>query len=222
MSEAIKHACAHLDVKPNIVWLDGTLLTDENIQDQIDRNEIKGIIVPGGFGSSGVSGKLCAIKFCRENNLPFLGLCYGMQLAVVEYARNVCQLEGAHTTEIDADTPYPVVTILGDLKDKQLGGTMRLGEYVAELKEGSKISSIYKSNKATERHRHRYEVSPEFIDVLQQNGLVFSGTNGNLVEFLELYDRDFFVATQAHPELSSSLENPNQLFLEFVKSLTKN
>lgn len=222
VSEAIKHACAHLQICPHIVWLDGTLLTDDNIQDQIINNDIKGIIVPGGFGSSGVLGKICAIKFCRQNNLPFLGLCYGMQLAVVEYARNICKLDGAHTTEIDPYTPHPVVTILGDLKDKQLGGTMRLGEYVANLKEGSKVSSIYESNKATERHRHRYEVSPEYRAKLELDGLVFSGTNGNLVEFLELPENDFFVATQAHPELTSSLETPNPLFLKFVTSTIKN
>lgn len=222
VSEAIKHASAHLDVKPNIVWLDGNFINDENIQEIIKNNDIQGIIVPGGFGSSGVQGKISAIRFCRQNNFPFLGLCYGMQLSVVEYARNVCGFEGAHTTEIDPNTLYPVITILGDLKDKQLGGTMRLGEYISELKEGSRVSSIYKSNIAVERHRHRYEVSPEYVEVLEQNGLIFSGKNGKLVEFLELPENDFFVATQSHPELSSSLESPNPLFLEFIRSLTKN
>jgi CTP synthase len=217
VSEAIKHACAHLDVYPNIVWLDGNSINDTNIHQIILENDINGLIVPGGFGSSGVEGKISAIKYCRTCDLPFLGLCYGMQLAVVEYARNECGLEGAHTTEIDPNTPHPVIIMLADKKDKQIGGTMRLGEYTSNLQKESKVRSIYNSDVATERHRHRYEVSPEYVTILEQNGMVFSGKQNNLVEFLEIPSNDFFVATQSHPELTSSLVNPNPLFLEFIK-----
>jgi CTP synthase len=220
--ESLKHAGAHLNTKINIYWIDGNTLNDDNIDKIIKTNLIGGILVPGGFGSSGVDGKISAIKYCRENNLQYLGLCYGMQLAVVEYARNVCRLEGAHTTEIDPNTNYPVVTILEDKVGKQRGGTMRLGEYTSNLQKNSKVAKIYNSDIAVERHRHRYEVSPDYIDILEQNNLVFSGRSGNLVEFLEITDHKFFVATQAHPELSSSLNKPNPLFLAFVQSVLHN
>jgi len=223
VEEAVKHACVALNTKPNIFWVDSTKIEQEI-------SNLDGIIVPGGFGSSGVEGKIKAINFCRENNIPFLGLCLGLQLAVVEFARNVCGLEGAHSTEINKDTKYPVIDILPEQKDiKELGATMRLGAYLAELKQGTKIYDLYnnfnliKENKISERHRHRYELNPNYHKILQEKGLVFSGVSPtkHLVEFIELPTNKFFVATQAHPELKSSLLKPSPLFHGFVKSCLK-
>jgi len=223
VEEAVKHASVALNIKPNIFWVDST-----KIEQKI--SSLDGIIVPGGFGSSGVEGKIKAINFCRKNNIPFLGLCLGLQLAVVEFARNVCGLEGAHSTEIDKNTKYPVIDILPEQKKiKELGATMRLGAYPAELKQGTKVYNLYnefnsiKENKVSERHRHRYELNPDYYKILQENGMVFSGVSPtkSLVEFIELPDNKFFVATQAHPELKSNLLNPSPLFYGFIKSCIK-
>jgi CTP synthase len=223
VSEALKHAAGKNKVKLNISWIDSKDL--EKTADPTSLLEkYAGIIIPGGFGSSGVEGKIKAIKYCRENNIPFLGLCYGLQLAVVEFARNVCNLSGANTTEVNKETKYPVIDILPEQKiisDK--GGTMRLGAYPALLKDGSLVRNIYGSPKISERHRHRYEVNPVYHDILKKNGLVFSGLspNGKLVEFIELPKNKFFVATQAHPEFKSSLIHPSPLFERFITSCLK-
>lgn len=222
VAEALKHAGAHLGVKLNIKWVDSLQLTHENVAQMINTSD--GVIVPGGFGSSGVDGKLVAIQYARENNIPFLGLCYGMQLAVIEYARNVHNLTNAHTTEIDPNTKYPVVDMMENKKNiMQIGGTLRLGEYISKLKKDSLVSKLYESEYATEKHRHRYEINPKYTNELEDENLTFSGKYNNgsetLMEYLELQKNNFFVATQAHPELSSSLFKPNPLFTGFLKAI---
>jgi len=188
---------------------------------------LDGIIIPGGFGKSGVEGKISAIKYARENKIPFLGLCFGLQLAVVEYARNICTMQGAHSTEIDESTKHPVICILPEqqkiIEESRYGASMRLGSWPAVLSEGSLVRKLYGKENITERHRHRYEVNPEYIDILEKNGLRFSAKSpdGKLMEFIELEDHPFFMATQAHPEFKSRFENPSPLFLGFLKACIK-
>jgi CTP synthase len=176
--EAVKHASWHLGYKTKIYWLN----SEEYEKDKSKLEELKnynGIIIPGGFGSRGVEGKILAIEFCRENKIPILGLCYGLQLMVVEFARNVCGLKGAHTTEVNPQTKYPVIDILEEqkkfLKEKLYGGTMRLGDWKCEIKKGTIAWRAYRKSLILERHRHRYEVNPKFHEILQKDGLVFSG-----------------------------------------------
>jgi CTP synthase len=213
--EAIKHASWHLGYKPKIDWLN----SEEYEKDKSKLEELKnynGIIIPGGFGSRGVEGKILAIEFCRENKIPILGLCYGLQLMTIEFARNVCGLKGAHTTEVNPRTKYPVIDILEEqkkfLKEKLYGGTMRLGDWRCEIKKGTIAWRAYRKNLILERHRHRYEVNPKFHKILQKNGLVFSGTseNGLLIEIIELPEsiHPFFLGTQFHPELKSRFLHP--------------
>ena len=222
IEEALVHAGAHFDAAIYIKWIETTDIEEGKISLEDIFKEARGVIIPGGFGSRGVEGKIQVIKYAREHNIPFLGLCYGLQLAVVEFARNVCSLENANSTEVDEKTIHPVIDILPEQKniDKK-GGTMRLGSYKALLKKGSSVSKLYKSDTAFERHRHRYEVNPEYHEILQKQGLVFSGMspNGRLVEFIELPKHKNFIATQAHPELKSRLLAPSPLFLGFVKAM---
>lgn len=226
VNESLKHAAAEIGARPKIEWIDsGAFEEDGSRLPSLDG--LDGVIVPGGFGSSGVEGKILAIKECRERKIPLLGLCFGLQLAVVEHARNVCGMKGAHSTEIDPDTKYPVIDILPEQKavDKK-GGTMRLGAYPAVLKEGTKVRGLYEGagrlygDTASERHRHRYEVNPEYSAKLECGGLVFSGRSpdGTLVEFLERSDHPYFVATQAHPEFKSRPGDPAPLFSGFVRA----
>jgi len=223
--EAVKHASWHLGYKPKIDWLN----SEEYEKDKSKLEELKnynGIIIPGGFGSRGVEGKILAIQFCRENKIPILGLCYGLQLMVVEFARNVCGLKNAHTTEVNPKTKYPVIDVLQEqkkfLKEKLYGGTMRLGDWKCEIKKGTIAWRAYRKNLIFERHRHRYEVNPKFHKILQKNGLIFSGTSekGLLVEIIELPKsiHCFFLGTQFHPELKSRFLHPHPLFVEFIKS----
>jgi len=217
INEALKHAGAHNEAKIELEWIDSKELEKGGVE---RLSQFHGILIPGGFGSSGVEGKIKAIQYARENNVPFLGLCLGMQLAVVEFTRNVCNLD-AHSTEIDSNTSHPVIDILPGQRDiENKGGTMRLGAYPALLKPGTKIYSLYNCEKVHERHRHRYEVNPSYHKVLQEKGLIFSGISPDykLVEFIELSDHKFFIATQAHPEFKSSLINPSPLFSGFIKS----
>jgi len=221
--EAVKHACFKYCVKAKLVWINSKEFEkDESKLKKLD--EVDGLIVPGGFGKSGVEGKIMAIKYARENNIPFLGLCYGLQLAVVEYARNKCGMKTAHTTEINPNTKEPVICILPEqikkMENSEYGGTMRLGEWKAVLKEGTKVHGLYGTANVSERHRHRYEVNPEFIEKLEANGLVFSGKspNGKLMEFLEIPEHKFFVATQAHPEFKSRPMRPHPLFLGLIEA----
>jgi len=221
--EALKHCSANLKTKINVKMIETT-----NMKSPADAKKllqgINGVIVPGGFGSRGVEGKIEVIRHCRENNIPLLGICLGLQLSVVEFARNVCGLKDANTTEVEPKTKHPVIDILPEQKkitDK--GGTMRLGAYPAVMQQGSIIWALYnKQKEVSERHRHRYEINPEYHEVLQKHGLVFSGMSPDkkLVEFIELPKgkHKYFVGTQAHPELKSRLEKPGPLFYGLIKA----
>jgi len=219
IKEAIYHAAAKLHLKPNLIWIESTELEKSN-ESLEQLKSVDGIIVLPGFGARGVEGKISAIRFARENNIPFLGICYGMQLAVVEFARHVLGLEKAHTTEVDPNTPHPVITLLDEQKRvAQMGGTMRLGSQKVIIKEGTLAHKIYGSTVVYERHRHRYEVNPEYVDMLQKGGLVISGVSENgLVEMIELKDHRFFVGLQGHPEYKSRPLSPSPIFVSFLKA----
>lgn len=219
--EAIKHSGAHLNIKPEIVWLDTSELSYEDAKKEL--KNIDAIIVPGGFGSRGTEGKINAIRVARENNIPFLGLCYGLQLATIEYARNMCNLNDANSTEINPETKNPIVYILpGQENIENKGGTLRLGKQKANLKENSIVHKLYGCCNAEERHRHRYEVNPYYHKVLEENGLMLSGLSpdGRLVEYIELpkEKHKYFIATQSHPELKSKFEQPSPLFYGLMKA----
>ena len=173
-----------------------------------------------GFGSRGTEGKIKAIKFAREHKIPFLGICFGFQLAVVEFARNVLGLTNAHSTEIDPNTEFPVITLLDNQKNvTQLGGTMRLGAQKIIVKEGTLAYNLYGRKTVYERHRHRYEVNPAYVDLLQKGGLTISGVSEDgLVEIIELPSHRFFIATQAHPEFKSRPNKPSPIYLGFIKA----
>lgn len=222
--EAVRHAGAMNNVLPEIVWID----TEKYEQDPKTLSEIKdlqGIIVPGGFGKRGIEGKILAIQYAREHKIPFLGICYGMQMAVVEYARNILGFADAHTTEINPKTKHPVIDILPEQKknlaEKNFGGTMRLGSYVARLKKGTVAQKAYGADEISERHRHRYEMNPDFIEVIEKAGMVFSGTSPDrrLMEIVELprEAHPFFLGTQFHPELQSRPIMGHPIFNEFLR-----
>ncbi|HUT00448.1 MAG TPA: CTP synthase [Candidatus Thermoplasmatota archaeon] len=225
--EAVKHAAWNNNVRPEIEWIDSKIY-EKQPRKIVNLKKVDGIIVPGGFGLSGVEGKISTIKYARENKIPYLGLCLGMQLAVVEYARNVCGLKGAHTTEVEKNTPYPVIDFIPDqikiVTESRYGATMRLGAYPAILTEGSVIRKLYNDqNKVYERHRHRYEVNPQYIETLGKKGLVFSGRSpdGILMEFMELPTHPYFTGTQAHPEFKSRPMKPAPLFDGLIKAAKK-
>ncbi len=223
--EAVKHAAYHHKVKPIIEWIDAEKF-ESSPQSVKSLKNYNGIIVPGGFGSRGVEGKIKAIQFCRTNKIPYLGLCYGMQLMVIEFARNVCGFKKANTTEIDRNTKYPVIDIMPEqkknLEDRNYGATMRLGAYPAALKKGTIAFNAYKEHLISERHRHRWEVNPNFIPKLEKKGLIFSGQSPDkkLMEIAELPEdkHPFFMGTQFHPEFKSRPLNPHPLFREFIRS----
>jgi len=226
--EAIKHASFALKRKPEIFWLSAEKYEKEpKLLKEL--KDYDGIIVPGGFGSRGIEGKIKAIEFCRKNKIPFLGLCLGMQLAVVEFARNVCGLKNANSTEFNPETKYPVIDVMPEqkvlIREKKYGGTMRLGAYKCELKTNTRCWKAYgRVNIISERHRHRYELNNEFREVLEKKGMVMAGINPerNLSELIELKNHPFFIATQFHPEFKSRPLNPHPLFREFIKAATKN
>ncbi len=225
--EAVKHSCSAVFAKPVLKFID-SMDFEEDPDKLSSLEELDGIIVPGGFGTKGIEGKIMAIKHAREKKIPFLGLCLGLQLAVVEYARNVTGLEGADSTEFNTSTPYPVIDILPEqreiLKDSRYGASMRLGAYPAVLKPGTLVSKLYGGAPLVyERHRHRYEVNPEYHKALQDSGMIFSGVSpdNRLVEFIEVKDHPFFVATQAHPEFKSRPLKPAPLFKGFVEACMK-
>jgi len=226
--EAIKHACYFFKRKPQIDWINAEEF-EKNPAKVRELKKYAGIIVPGGFGERGVEGKIKAIEFCRRNKIPYFGLCYGMQLLVIEYARNVLKLRDANTTEINRRTLNPVIDIMPEQKknlaDRNYGATMRLGAYPAKLKKNTIAFGAYKSANISERHRHRWEVNPEYIARLEKAGLVFSGTSpdGRLMEIAELSKKSspFHLGTQFHPEFQSSPLHPHPLFREFIKSAIK-
>jgi CTP synthase len=184
--------------------------------------EVDGIIIPGGFGERGIEGKILTVKFARENGVPFLGICLGMQLAVIEFARNVCNMKNANSTEFNPNTPYPVIALLPEQRGvDRIGGTMRLGAYPCIIKnENTKAFKAYKKKEIMERHRHRYEVNPDFKKSLERKGLVLSGLSPDkrLVEIVELKDHPWFLGCQFHPEFKSRPFSPHPLFRDFIKS----
>ena len=224
--EAVKHAAWNNNLRPDIKWIDSKVF-EKDLKKLSALKKLDGIIVPGGFGLSGIEGKIETIRYAREHGMPYLGLCLGMQLAVVEYAKNVCNMKGAHSTEVDKKTALPVIDFIPDqvkiMQDSRYGATMRLGAYPAILKKGTIVSKLYGENKVYERHRHRYEVNPEYVKQLEKCGLAFSGRSpdGVLMEFMELTKHPYFVATQAHPEFKSRPLKPSPLFDGFIKAAKK-
>lgn len=215
----MKHAGYAFDADVEIKWVNAEHVSNENVAEIL--SDVDGILVPGGFGDRGVEGKIAAIKFARENKVPFFGICLGMQLATVEYARNVLNLEGAHSTELDPSTPHSIIDLLPEQKDvEDLGGTLRLGLYPCKLTPGSKAQEAYGEELVYERHRHRYEFNNEFREQFEAAGFMFSGTspNGRLIEIVELPEHPFFVASQFHPEFVSRPQRPQPLFREFIKA----
>lgn len=215
--EALKHASIYNDTKLEIKWIDSEDITEKTAGTLLKGAD--GIIIPGGFGSRGIEGKINAARYARENKVPYLGLCLGMQIAIIEFARHVCKLDKANSKEIDASTPYPVIDFLpGQNEYSMLGGTLRLGKYPCKLKAGTKAYGVYQEEMISERHRHRYEVNNEYREVLSQNGMIFCGTspNDSIVEMIELPDHPWFVACQFHPEFKSRPNRPHPLFMGFM------
>ncbi len=217
--ESLGHAGISADSEVKIRWVDAELLTDENVADEL--NGVHGILVPGGFGDRGIEGKISAIRYARESSIPFFGICLGMQVAVIEYARNVVGLNGANSAEINPSTPYPVIDLLPDQKDiEDLGGTMRLGLYPCKISHETTAFREYGEELVYERHRHRYEFNNEYREAIEAAGLVISGTSpdGRLVEMVELADHPWFLAVQFHPEFTSRPNRPQPLFKGFVQA----
>lgn len=217
--EAFVHAGAENYAKVNVVSIHSEYLTTKNVADKM--KNLDGILVAPGFGARGIEGKIETVRYARENNIPFMGICLGMQMAVIEYARNVLGYENANSTEMNDNTQYPVITFMEEQKtitDK--GGTMRLGGWDCEIKEGTKAFDIYGSTLINERHRHRYEFNNYYTEAFEKSGMVFSGVNPEtrLVEIIELPKHPFFVAVQYHPEYKSTVANPHPLFVNFVKA----
>ncbi len=220
--EAFIHAGAVNDCKVKVVWVQSDDLTPKNIGTAL--SGVSGVLVAPGFGGRGIDGKLTAVKYARENGVPFFGICLGMQCAVIEYARNVCGWDGANSTEFDDNTEYPIIDIMHDQKDiENMGGTMRLGKYKCKVKEGSYAHKAYGEDIVEERHRHRYEVNNNLRYKLTEEGMSFTGMNPerDLVEIVEIADHPWFVGVQFHPELCSTVNNPQPLFVDFVKASLK-
>ena len=223
--EAIKYSAAEVGAKAKITWVNAKDF-EKDPKAVASLKEYDGILVPGGFGETGIEGKIMAIQYARENTIPYFGLCYGMQLMLVEYARNVLKLKGSHTTEIDANTKHPVIDVMPEQKDilakEDYGGTMRLGVYPADLKKGTIAAKAYGMESTEERHRHRYEVNPDYVRQFEEGGIVFSGVSpsGVLMEIAELSKsaHPFMLGTQFHPELQARPLSPHPLFTAFLKA----
>jgi CTP synthase len=220
--EALKHGGFHHGAHIEIEWISSDDLEGGDMREVFEG--IHGIVVPGGFGWRGVEGKLDAIRHARENDVPYLGLCLGLQCAVIEFARNVCGLDAANSSEFDPATPHPVIDLLPEQKNvTDLGGSMRLGAQPCHVTPGTKAADVYGEPVVYERHRHRYEVNPAYHEALSGKGLVFSGMSpdGRLVEIIELEDHPFFMAGQFHPELRSRPTRPHPLFRDFIGAALK-
>ncbi len=220
--EALKHASIYYLTDLKIHWIDSEDITEKNSGAML--KNMDGIIIPGGFGTRGIEGKINATRFARENNIPFLGLCLGMQVAIIEFARNIANLKGANSKEIDPNTPYPVIDFLpGQNEYSMLGGTLRLGKYPCKLLPDTKAQKVYNCLEVYERHRHRYEVNNDYRKILTDNGMVICGTSPNegIVEMIELKNHPWFVACQFHPEFKSRPNRPHPLFLGFIKAACK-
>ncbi|WP_158737010.1 CTP synthase [Alteribacillus sp. YIM 98480] len=224
VAESLKHAGYAFDSDVEIQWINSEHVTEENVEEKL--KDADGILVPGGFGDRGIDGKIAAIKYAREKKVPFLGICLGMQLASVEYARNVAGLNGADSAELNPETEHPVIDLLPEQKDvEDLGGTLRLGLYPCKLKEDTKVKAAYNEEVVYERHRHRYEFNNSYRETMEKAGFIFSGTSpdGRLVEIIEIEDHPYFVASQFHPEFVSRPTRPQPLFREFIQaSITTN
>ncbi|MFA7534132.1 MAG: CTP synthase, partial [Tissierellaceae bacterium] len=223
VAEALRHGAIANNLDVEIKWIQSEDVNDENVAQLL--SDVGGIVVPGGFGDRGVDGKMVAIKYARENKVPFLGISFGMQLAVVEFARNVVGLKDAHSYEIDPDTLYPVIDLMPEQKDiEATNGSMRLGLYPCRVEEGTKAFEVYKDEIIYERHRHKYEFNNEFRDKLVEEGMVISGESPDrrLVEMVELGEHPWFIGVQFHPEFKSRPTNAHPLFREFVKASSEN
>ncbi|MCC6313920.1 MAG: gamma-glutamyl-gamma-aminobutyrate hydrolase family protein, partial [Thermomicrobiales bacterium] len=204
------------DVEPEIEWINAETETPEELERALRR--ASAVLVPGGFGPRGTEGKMLAARIARERKIPYLGLCYGLHMAVIEAARNLCGLEGANSTEIDPQTPHPVIDLMPDQKGVQMGGTMRLGLWPCKLEPGTKAAAAYGAATVSERHRHRFEVNNAYRPILAEAGLIVSGVSpdGQLAEIMELRDHPFYVGVQFHPEFRSRPTRPHPLFRDFI------
>lgn len=219
IAEAFIHAGVENECKVKIEWIHSEKIDDHNVHDKM--KDLSAVLVAPGFGDRGIEGKIIAIKYAREHKIPFLGICLGMQCAVIEFARNVLGLKDAHSTEMDKETKNPVIDLMPHQKNiSQKGGTMRLGEYPCTVTKGTRTASAYGKSKITERHRHRYEFNNKFLKKFEDAGMIASGINNqdNLVEMIELKNHTWFVGVQFHPEYKSTVENPHPLFVRFVKA----
>jgi len=232
INEALEHAGIKNKAKVNINFVEAENITSRNIKKMLKGADA--VLVPGGFGSRGIEGMILACKYARENNIPYLGICLGMQVAIIEYSRNILNLKGANSTEFDKDTKYPVIGLITEWSDisgkrekrnqnSDLGGTMRLGGQLCKLKKNSKTHKMYKRNEIVERHRHRYEVNPLFKDDMINKGLEVVGTSvdGKLVEMIEIPKHKWFVACQFHPEFTSNPRDGHPIFNSYIKSTIK-
>ena len=222
VAESLRHAGFANNVKISIKYIDSETITNENAKEKL--KDLDGIIVPGGFGNRGIEGKIQTIKYARENKIPFLGICLGMQMAVVEFARDVLKLEDVNSEEFEPECKNPVIHIMTDQKViTKKGGTMRLGSYPCQIKEGTLAYKIYKEKNINERHRHRFEYNNDYKEEMEKAGLTISGTSpdGTLVEIVEIKDHPFFIAGQFHPEFKSRPDRPAPLFVELVKAAKK-
>ena len=230
LTEALIHAGAGLDVRVNIKWCDSERIDKTNVEELF--KNVNGILVAGGFGNRGIDGKMAAIKFAREHNIPFLGICLGMQLALIEFARDVLGIKGANSVEFDENTKEPIIYLIDEFIDSHgkkqlrthkspLGGTMRLGAYECDIKKETLLSQIYGSNKIKERHRHRYEANPAYREIFEKNNMIVSGESDGLIEAVELKNHPFFLGVQFHPEFTSRLTRPNPAILGFIKAALK-
>ena len=228
LTEALIHSGAHLDTKVEIIWVDSEAIEEKGAQALL--GDCDSVLVAGGFGSRGVEGKIQAITYARENSVPYLGICLGMQLTLVEYARNVLGYEGANSIEFDPDTPYPMIYLIDNFMDQSgntqlrthespMGGTLRLGEYPCETKEGSLIRKAYHDAEIIyERHRHRYEANPTYREALENAGMIVTGESNGLIETVEIPSHPWFLGVQFHPEFTSRLQTPNPSIFAFVKA----
>ncbi len=222
VAESLKHAGYVLDAHVDIQWINSERLNAENYQKRLSKAD--GILVPGGFGGRGIEGKILAAKYARENKIPYFGICLGMQIASIEFARNVCGLEGANSTEWDSKTEHKIIDLMiKHSGEKNMGGTLRLGNWPCHLKQDTKVSSVYQQKEILERHRHRYEFNNDYRKIFSENGMVFSGVSPDdmLVEIVELKDHPWFVGCQFHPEFKSRPNRAHPLFFGFVDAAFK-
>lgn len=219
IAESLIHAGVVNESRVNVDWIHSESIDESNVKEKMEG--LSGVIVAPGFGDRGIEGKIAAIKYVRENNIPFLGICLGMQCAVIEYARNVIGMKGAHSTEMDDETKFPVIDMMSEQKGiTAKGGTMRLGEYACQLVKGTKTAAIYGKAKLNERHRHRYEFNNKYLKKFEDAGMIASGINPekSLVEIVELKNHPWFIGVQFHPEYKSTVQSPHPLFVKFVKA----